>query len=83
MKTRHFISSILTVVILSLAFAYTFHLGYSRGGNEERLHWLWTPGKDGTWIVRENPAHPAMPQVIVRARQGMENSIPVTVDSKL
>jgi hypothetical protein len=83
MKTRQTILSIATVGILAIAFAYTYHLGYSRGGDDERLHWLWTPGKDGAWTVRENPAHPAMPPAIVRARQGIENSIPVTADSKL
>jgi len=66
----------------SLAFAATYRLGYSRGGDDERQHWLWTPGKDGAWTVRENPAHPAMPPVTVRAKQGIVNSIPVTAATK-
>jgi hypothetical protein len=34
---------------------HTYHLGYSRGSAEERLHWL-VSRKDGIWTARENPA---------------------------
>ena len=42
---------------LSLIFGYAYHLGYSRGSADERLHWL-VSYKDGVWSARENPAHP-------------------------
>ena len=78
MKTRTVAFSILTVTVLSLAFGYAYHLGYSRGSAEERLHWL-VSDKEGVWTTRENPAHPIFKpaKVVVRGVSSV-NSIPVT-----
>jgi hypothetical protein len=83
MRTRKVASGILMVAFLSLAFAYIYHLGYSRGSADERLHWL-VRYKDGVWTAHENPAHPIFGPVTVRSRPGMNpvNSIPMTAAPK-
>ena len=78
MKTRTVTLGILAIVVLSLSIRYTYHLGFSRGSADERLHWI-VSIKDGGFTARENPEHPIL-KGIVSVDRGVPgvNSIPVT-----
>ena len=78
MKTR---TVALSIMMLTLAFGYTYHLGYSHGSNKERLRWLWTY-KEGVLTARENPAYFKPSRMVVARDDGSlsssVNTIPVT-----
>ena len=78
MKARTVTFSVLTFAVLSFAFGYAYHLGYSHGSAEEKRHWL-VSYRDGVWTAHENPAYPIFKRghaVIVGAP--MVNSIPAS-----